>query len=398
MRTVLTLLFCAFTTHTAIAVSADAKLSLGDKQRVTDLYSFPNNCSTVCYRPWTLEQTAEHYLNTSLRRDGFTNTQASVYVDNGIYFAKLSGSVPTGFIQRYEQFLALGDTALTSARAFHGLGKWRYDWRFILPLGLPMLNNRTLEVMDFPPLTLLLETQDYLRSNTTNRWTTLLGENGVPMNEYDLYGAILDIVPVAAPAGDGKKLEESGIYDGSFDGYAIPLLALWTSGATPSDSKPIMALGAPIRTWFKRNFNLTLGVLDVKKVSLPDGRISPVMGTNHPSYFFYAANKYTNGPDKDEKNFALGMEVMKQDIVAACWQVEMGKAPSFDPVEMKEKCVSRWTGKDKSLCVLVEMQAYKKSEEDAKAACDSRIFTNQFIPSKQQLKEFENEFFEAQYR
>ncbi|UPK37795.1 hypothetical protein IVB18_11095 [Bradyrhizobium sp. 186] len=59
---------------------------------------------------------------------------------------------------------------------------------------------------------------------------------------------------------------------------------------------------------------------DVKQLALPGGRTAPVMGTNHPSYFFYAANMYTTGPDKDEKNFALGMEVMKQDIVAACWR------------------------------------------------------------------------------
>jgi hypothetical protein len=81
-----------------------------------------------------------------------------------------------------------------------------------------------------------------------------------------------------------------------------------------------MALGAPMRAWFKRNFNVTLGILDVKQLSLPGGRTAPVMGTNHPSYFFYAANMYTTGPDKDEKNFALGIEVMKQDIVAACWR------------------------------------------------------------------------------
>jgi hypothetical protein len=85
-----------------------------------------------------------------------------------------------------------------------------------------------LEVMDFPPLTLVLETQDYLDSATTRRWTSLLGENGIPKNEYDLYGAILDVVPVAALANDGKRLDDSGIYNGPFDNYGLPMLALWT--------------------------------------------------------------------------------------------------------------------------------------------------------------------------
>ena len=103
-----------------------------------------------------------------------------------------------------------------------------------------------------------------------------------------------------------------------------------------------MALGAPIRAWFKRLFKVTLGILDVKQITLSDGRTANVMGTNHPSYFFYAANKYTDGPDKDEKNFALGLEVMKQDIVAACWQAEMGKSPDSDPVNVKATCTARW--------------------------------------------------------
>jgi hypothetical protein len=84
-----------------------------------------------------------------------------VGLDGGTYVAKLMGSVPPGFVQRYEQFLALGDAALAAARAFNATGKWHCDWRFLLPLGLPMLNNRSLEVMDFPPLTLVLETQGY---------------------------------------------------------------------------------------------------------------------------------------------------------------------------------------------------------------------------------------------
>jgi len=58
------------------AASADVTIRLGDRRRVTDLYSFPNNCSSVCYRPWSIEQTVEHYLNDSLRRDGFATCGA----------------------------------------------------------------------------------------------------------------------------------------------------------------------------------------------------------------------------------------------------------------------------------------------------------------------------------
>lgn len=53
-------------------------LDLGDSQRVSRLFAYPNNCSVICYRDRTLEQTVEHYLQQSLTRDGYP--QASVRV------------------------------------------------------------------------------------------------------------------------------------------------------------------------------------------------------------------------------------------------------------------------------------------------------------------------------
>ena len=334
-------------------LNADTIIKLGSKQRVIDLFSYPNNCDSVCFRAWTLEQTVEHYLNDSLKRDGYTDSKADIFIKDDLVLAKIPGKDLQVFSKTYEQFLEHGDTALEIARQFNKEGKWRYDWRFLLPLGQSMENNKTLEVMDFPPVSLVLETQDYLVSNTTNRWKQLLTKNGVPEKELDQFSAILDIVPVAATAGDGKKMEESGIYNGVFNKYTKPMLALWTATGDPRKSKPIMALGAPMRKWFFDAFGLKLDLLTVSLLKLDDGRSVPIMGTNHPSFFFYAANKYTSGSDKDEKNYAIGLEVMKQDIVAACWQAEMGMNPSADPNATKNICTGRWLNRDKELCVLV---------------------------------------------
>lgn len=59
-------------------VQADIEVPLGSTQRVTQLFAFPNNCNVICFRPWTLEQTAEHYLNQSLLRDGYSRAKVSV--------------------------------------------------------------------------------------------------------------------------------------------------------------------------------------------------------------------------------------------------------------------------------------------------------------------------------
>lgn len=90
---------------------------------------------------------------------------------------------------------------------------------------------KAIGIMDFPPLTLITN-QDYLKSKTTSRWWELLILNGVTDAERARYSCILDIVPVAAPASDGEKLRLSGIYDGPFDSYDMPLLELLVRSQT----------------------------------------------------------------------------------------------------------------------------------------------------------------------
>ena len=36
------------------AVLADARVPLGDAQRVTRLFAYPNNCGVICFRDWSL--------------------------------------------------------------------------------------------------------------------------------------------------------------------------------------------------------------------------------------------------------------------------------------------------------------------------------------------------------
>ena len=88
-------------------------------------------------------------------------------------------------------------------------------------------------------------------------------------------------------------------------------------------------------------------------------------------------------------NFAFGLEVMKQDIVAACWQAEMGKNLEADPKAIKQNCVSRWSNKERDLCSLVEIQAYKKSPAEAESICQTRKFDSKFVPSAREMRELE---------
>ncbi len=346
-----------------------ATLRLGAEQRVRELYSYPNNCNVVvCYQDETLSETVKRWLDSSLTRDGF-DFQSAIREENGIYYVDIVLSKKSkarnldDFIRRYEIFLGYGDTAFQLARSFNEEKRWLPNWRFILPHGLAMTNNRSLEVMNFPPVSLVLKTQDYLDSATTHRWMKMLEENGVRPGDKDLYGAILDIVPVAAPANEGIILVDAKIYDGSFNGYAKPMLAMWTEVKGTNDSKPVMTLGKEMQTWFNDNYGTSFeDILDVALVKVTDTRSAPIMFTNHPSKIFY-----------HKENFEETIAIMNQDVIAACWQAQMGMAPGTDPHEMKQRCTTRWTDRKLRKCELVEMQVFDIDEEDATAACKQRI-------------------------
>jgi hypothetical protein len=246
--------------------------------------------------------------------------------------------------------------------------------------------------MDFPPLTLITN-QDYLRSKTTSRWWELLMLNGVSEADKALYSCILDIVPVAAPASDGMKLSKSGIYDGPFDQYGLPLLKALVSTQTISVQRPLIALGMPIRNWIVRNWKLALNVVEVGTITLDDAGACAVIASNHPSFFYYAVNSNT-GVDAAEKNLGAGLAVMKQDIVCASWHAEMGRTPAADPHQVLNASTEKWKNRDAELLALVKKQAgIPKLLGEAEVVLAEIQRVREFVPSAEELKELENRFY-----
>lgn len=162
---------------------------------------------------------------------------------------------------------------------------------------------------------------------------------------------------MAAPANDGKALDLSGIYEGPFDDYSLGLLELFSDESNTIQRRPLMALGLPIRKWIQRLWGQTLGILDVGTLKLPSGEEAPVIASNHPSFFFYAASAYDGKPDADAKNLAAGLAVMKQDIVAAAWHAELGANPGTNPSVALAACKEKWVSREPELIELVRRQA-----------------------------------------
>ncbi|TJZ74837.1 hypothetical protein [Chitiniphilus eburneus] len=322
-----------------------ATVPLGDTARVTALFSYPN-CLNQCPTPApTLTDTVRHWLALSVARDGYPNAEVSVVEEQGQIVARLSG-VPANYGQTITDFLAAGQIGYTDAQRLQQAGQWHADWHFFLPLGFAMRNNPSVQLLHFPPDTVMTQTQDYLLAATTRRWASLLVSNGVSSSATDPYQTIVDIAPIAAPASAGGSLE--GVYD-DFSDYTVSLLGQWTAGAD-GVARPLVAFGGPARQWLAQQYQLpAIKVLGLTRFSPVAGRTVQAIGANHPSYIWYAADPKQYGGDQKQAD-AAGIRVMGQDLTAACWQVAMAAQPLGDPDAALNNCQLRWPATGPQVC------------------------------------------------
>lgn len=356
------------------AAHADVDLNLGSTERVTRLFAYPNNCNVICYRNWTLEQTVEHYLTQSVQRDGYNTAKVVVKTDNKQLYATISG-VPKGYDKPLKALLNAGDLAYNGASKLSADGKWTYNWYLFLPLGMALENRKSVELLHFPPDYSLTQAQDYLESKTTDRWATLLTANGIPADQTPGYQTIIDIAPIAAPSSAGKDLE--GVYD-YFKDYQTTMVKEVSQNASGA-ALPMVAFGAPVRNWIKQQYGPTVDVLGLAIISPSEGVKVPVLGSNHPSYIWYAADPEAySGSDAQAKADAAGLKVMGQDLSAACWQAGMGSKPGTDPTVQLKSCTQTWqvTQKEKT-CELFYTSIRNLTPEQAVAKCATTTVKSQ---------------------
>jgi len=356
----------------AAANAADIDVQLGSTERVTRLFAFPNNCNVICFRNWTLEQTVEHYLTQSVQRDGYSAAKVSVKNKKGVIYAHFSG-VPKSYGQPLTALLNAGDLAYNGASKLNSDKKWSYNWYLFLPLGMALENRKSVELLHFPPDYSLTQAQDYLESATTDRWATLLTVNGIAADQTPAYQTIIDIAPIAAPSNAGQTLE--GLY-GYFNDYQTTMVKQVTQG-TSGTALPMVAFGAPVRNWIKTQYGQTVGVLGLATITPTPGVKVPVLGSNHPSYIWYAADKENYDGD-EAKADAAGLKVMGQDLSAACWQAGMGSKPGTDPTTLLNQCTQTWqvTQKEKT-CELFYTSVRKLTPEEATKTCETPAIKSQ---------------------
>ena len=358
------------TVHAADVTHIDVQL--GSTERVTRLFAYPNNCNVICFRDWTLEQTVEHYLTQSVQRDGYAKAKVQVTIDNDKVYASIDG-VPKSYGQPLKALLDAGDLAYNGASKLNSDKKWSYNWYLFLPLGMALENRKSVELLHFPPDYSLTQAQDYLESATTDRWATLLTANGIAAEQTPAYQTIIDIAPIAAPSNAGSTL--AGLYS-YFNDYQTTMVTQVTRTAGGA-ALPMVAFGAPVRDWIKTQYGPTVNVLGLATITTGSGVKVPVLGSNHPSYIWYAADK--DSYDGDEaKADAAGLKVMGQDLSASCWQAGMGSKPGTDPSALLNQCTQTWqvTQKEKT-CELFYTSIRNLTPADAAKKCETPAIKSQ---------------------
>lgn len=343
---------CA-TTPAPVTGIYEASAALGNEQGLLQLYSWPNTPDS----PQSLTDTIRHYTRQSGARDGLPDLAVTVWNDLGNYTATIRSShwQVLDYSRRLPRFLAIGQLGVEATARLKADGLWNdREWRFFLPLGLALTEQRAVQLLHFPP-DYALPQQDYLGSRTSQRWEALLTANNVPAAEVTRYEAIVDIAPIAAPANAGSTLAATYPYYAAYARRLLEFLLRRDSGA----ARPVVAYGAPVRDWVQQQYGVSLKVLDIATLDLGYGSQAAVIGANHPSFIWYAK----------EQGYDTAEQVMYQDLIAACWQAALGSNPDADAARVKQSCTDSWHARPAEVCVLTWMQAYDKSEEEARTLC-----------------------------
>jgi hypothetical protein len=141
----------------------------------------------------------------------------------------------------------------------------------------------------------------------------------------------------------------------------------------------MVAFGAPVRNWIKQQYGPTVNVLGLVSISPSDGVKVPVLGSNHPSYIWYAADpKSYTGNDAQAKADAAGLKVMGQDLSAACWQAAMGRQPDSNPDIELRSCTQTWqVAQADKTCELFYTSIRDLTPEKAVAKCATASIKSQ---------------------
>jgi len=382
---------------------ATTSITIGTTEQAEALYAFPNNPDLG----WTLCQTIEHWFGQTLVRDGYNPesgtpriTAAADATAGQVALTlsahdSLSGALE-GYAVKLPGFLsAAWDAYANVIPELERDGTWDprgSGWRFFLPVGLPMLNQRSVQFFHYPPVKMLEAMQDYLDDPVPYRVEELLIQNGVSDRaEARLYEAIIDGAPIAAPddagSAPGGDPRWGLIPIQHFTGYQRQMLLtlLRPDAAHPGYTIPIVVYGQHPREIFGIEF---LGGSSVEInaptiVEILAGLKTPVIGAHHPYNFYWSAQVDQNDPDNTsvgdgrmvESHCAKVEGLMRADLISAAWQKEMARDPSQNGTEVMQRVTALWreSSNANTVCAMTPHQATLRYSDPEKTTFGFRV-------------------------
>ena len=356
---------------------ASFNVELGSATTLVKLFSYPNKKGST----ESLADTILHWVDQMLARDGFAakGACASVRVEGTKYVLDLEGPAGMqGYVERLPRFLENGEAALGVVATIKGSKKtwpaWLKklhpelkdrlwdplgtgSWRYFLPLGMAMLNQKAVNFFHYPPMRLLDEMRDYLDDPVPVRLIELMRANGIKTDEEAwLYSTVMDGAPIAAPDDQGTiygpvsagKMSVAHLLPiESFSEYqrAQTQLLLNASPAADGFTVPIVVYGSPARD----SFNTLWPKADLSPMKSPTARVeiiegmqTPVLCSGHP-YAFYAQVQTTVGAGEMKPEAWPGaVRTMTHDLAVIRWQIALSRNPKLDPAAEWKRCQAYW--------------------------------------------------------
>ena len=344
-------------------------IPLGTATNLTTLFAYPN----IPGSSESLADTILHWFNQTLARDGLASqgAAATVQFDGTNYTLYLNGPpLVSNELLRYTkvlpQFLSNCALALADIVTIKQVTPNIWDpqnngWLFMPPLGLPLLNQRAAQLFHYPPMNLLNPSQDYLDDAVPTRWAELMQANGMEsMDDIVLYERLIDCAPIAAGDDQGTYISQVLTPTDYFRDYQLAQFALMLipSAADAAYTIPLIVCGGPPRAVFGALFNVKLGVNQTVTVEIVPGMQTPVLGANHPYYFYAEAQGFSTVGDGVmlAATCSAAQAIMVQDLIAARWQMTMAGNPSQDSQAALTACTQYWTAPAQAatICALVQ--------------------------------------------
>lgn len=363
----------------------------GDAAYQAMLYPPPSVITDPNLKLTTQEAVIGHYTASSLKQDGIdiTTENPTVTKIKGTQTYRVSFTAKPGFEAAAREFARVHSTVLDANHAGQGIngaaacqatpGAWnpmsgfpvnpsdgQCQWRFFLPLGMPIVNHKAVTVLHYPPY-VAMQHADYLKNVTLERWQRLLGCVGIA--EPQLYYNILDVNPIAAP-GSGQSeypndyfpvMLSSVFFDNETTNcnYIRSMLELMLNPARNDANPytlPLLVGGSPLYdpqapAWFRVRYKdqmrkdkdgiplADVGQCGLVKINPNSKKLTPYMIANH-----MIAAGVTGRCTSDPSQIPDIRKYTAQDLVAASFLKQYADTPSIKPEAAGQNAFLEWFG------------------------------------------------------